>query len=213
MVVSIIALLVGILLPAIGMVRDSARSMVCRNNLRQLALAEMGYANDNEARLTPTNIDAFGPNAANTYWPSLLSAAGMADEKGVAYGDIRVGIFKCPMVRGTQMQFGGGYGLVRTWTMSNHAYQSGPTGESFRLGAPPALAMLMDTCFGPTAVAYVPGTTHMEAACGRCLNWNTAGHGVGAARHRNRINFVAMDGHVDGLTSSDMCADKSLWGH
>ena len=45
-VVSIIALLVGMLLPAIGKARDTARVNVSKNNLRQLGVAHKTYAAD-----------------------------------------------------------------------------------------------------------------------------------------------------------------------
>ncbi len=45
-VVSIIALLVGILLPAIGKARDTARVNVSKNNMRQLGIAHKTYAAD-----------------------------------------------------------------------------------------------------------------------------------------------------------------------
>ena len=45
-VVSIIALLIGILLPAIGKARDNARVNVSKNNLRQLGIAHKTYASD-----------------------------------------------------------------------------------------------------------------------------------------------------------------------
>ncbi|MHC4217510.1 MAG: type II secretion system protein [Planctomycetota bacterium] len=45
-VVSIIALLVGILLPAIGKARDNARVNTSKSNLRQLAVAHQTYAAD-----------------------------------------------------------------------------------------------------------------------------------------------------------------------
>ncbi len=45
-VISIIALLVGILLPAIGKARDNARINVSKNNLRQIAIAHKTYAAD-----------------------------------------------------------------------------------------------------------------------------------------------------------------------
>ena len=45
-VISIIALLLGILLPAIGKARDNARVTVSKNNLRQLGIAHKAYAAD-----------------------------------------------------------------------------------------------------------------------------------------------------------------------
>ena len=43
-VISIIALLVGILLPAIGKARDNARVNTSKNNLRQFGIAHATYA-------------------------------------------------------------------------------------------------------------------------------------------------------------------------
>ena len=45
-VISIIALLIGILLPAVGKARDAARVSVSRSNLRQIGVAMHSYASD-----------------------------------------------------------------------------------------------------------------------------------------------------------------------
>ncbi len=45
-VIAIIALLVGILLPALGKARDAARDAQCKANLHQLGLSMMNYSND-----------------------------------------------------------------------------------------------------------------------------------------------------------------------
>ncbi|MBY0313804.1 MAG: type II secretion system GspH family protein [Phycisphaerales bacterium] len=45
-VIAIIALLVGILLPALGQAREAARSLVCQTKLRSLGQAQLTYAND-----------------------------------------------------------------------------------------------------------------------------------------------------------------------
>src|SRR4051812_11382293 len=50
-VISIIALLVAMLLPAIGLVRTSARTTKCLSNQHQLNLALASWGNDHEGRL------------------------------------------------------------------------------------------------------------------------------------------------------------------
>ena len=62
-VISIIALLIGILLPAIGKARDKARTTTSVSNLRQLAVAHNAYAGDWEdaqLSLCRYNISAYG---------------------------------------------------------------------------------------------------------------------------------------------------------
>ncbi|MCC6580681.1 MAG: DUF1559 domain-containing protein [Phycisphaeraceae bacterium] len=53
-VISIIALLIAILLPSLKRARDAARTVQCRNNLRQLHLGESMYADANKDYLTFT---------------------------------------------------------------------------------------------------------------------------------------------------------------
>jgi prepilin-type N-terminal cleavage/methylation domain-containing protein/prepilin-type processing-associated H-X9-DG protein len=50
-VVAIIALLISILLPALGRARETAKAAVCKSNLHQLALANTYYGQDNQDTL------------------------------------------------------------------------------------------------------------------------------------------------------------------
>jgi len=71
-VVSIIALLIGILLPALGGARDSARSVKCLSNMRSLSMAMMMHAEDSGGELPRSGHSAgFGslPWAAVLYEP------------------------------------------------------------------------------------------------------------------------------------------------
>ena len=54
-VISIIALLVGILLPALGAARRSALAAVCMSNVRQMGTAQVAYANSNNNMLPAGN--------------------------------------------------------------------------------------------------------------------------------------------------------------
>jgi prepilin-type N-terminal cleavage/methylation domain-containing protein/prepilin-type processing-associated H-X9-DG protein len=47
-VIAIIALLIGILLPALGKARDAARTLICGTNDRQIGQSILGYLNDNK---------------------------------------------------------------------------------------------------------------------------------------------------------------------
>jgi prepilin-type processing-associated H-X9-DG protein/prepilin-type N-terminal cleavage/methylation domain-containing protein len=56
-VISIIAVLVGLLLPAVQSTRESARSTVCASNARQLGLALQNYVSANGGKLVPRKVD------------------------------------------------------------------------------------------------------------------------------------------------------------
>lgn len=219
-VISIIAVLAGILMPAIGMVRDAAKSISCRNNLRQLVMAAVTYANDNEASLPPVNLDSLAPTGGNTYWPSLLVNAGVVDQKAVTYGDIRAGIFRCPTTPTSRMKFGGGYGMIRRWGAAsenlNHKYKSSTNGECLKLTNPATLLVFADAWFGPGAIValgYIPEYTDTEVCCPIGTNWSVFTAGIGADRHRNRVNSAYLDAHVDSRLSAELQADTIAWGH
>jgi len=52
-VISIIALLIGILLPALGAARKTARLSGCLSNMRQVGIATYGYASEYDQEFPP----------------------------------------------------------------------------------------------------------------------------------------------------------------
>ena len=70
-VIAIIALLIGILLPALGGARKSARTTVCRSNLRQLGMASLTFSTENKDQIAGFNWRA-GPQP--TPYPDLQIA-------------------------------------------------------------------------------------------------------------------------------------------
>ncbi|WP_200761521.1 type II secretion system protein [Poriferisphaera corsica] len=71
-VISIIALLIGILLPALGAARNTAQGLLCKSNLRQIGIAIYTYASDNDAFLPY----AWAPYDASGWdgqmWPAAI---------------------------------------------------------------------------------------------------------------------------------------------
>lgn len=69
-VIAIIALLIGILLPALGQARASGKTTVCLSQMRQLAIAWNNYAGENKEVLVPCrapNLPGAEGNPANHY--------------------------------------------------------------------------------------------------------------------------------------------------
>jgi type II secretory pathway pseudopilin PulG len=52
-VIAIIAILAGLLLPALARAKEKARAIQCINNLKQLSLAWNTYTSDNHDSVTP----------------------------------------------------------------------------------------------------------------------------------------------------------------
>ena len=60
-VIAIIAILASLLLPALSKSKARAQSVACLNNLKQLQLGWLMYADDHDGSLAPNNFIYFGP--------------------------------------------------------------------------------------------------------------------------------------------------------
>ena len=99
-VVSIIALLVSILLPALSKARQQAQDTLCLSNLRAIGNAWTMYHTENEDRVMPSWVGT-GVWYENYYWPARLNPW-LDSPKGTnLVGDEYVGtVAFCPKDRG-----------------------------------------------------------------------------------------------------------------
>jgi prepilin-type N-terminal cleavage/methylation domain-containing protein len=70
-VIGIIALLISILLPALGKAREQANTVKCMSNLKQIGTAMMMYCNDNKGMWVPAGYSAGNYDTTDT-WASIL---------------------------------------------------------------------------------------------------------------------------------------------
>lgn len=92
-VIAIIAVLISVLLPALGKARESGRLALCLSNVRQFGIATTLYANDYKERVWPAQYSQNGvypkDSMGNRYtgWARLPEATGSKTdyEKGWAY--------------------------------------------------------------------------------------------------------------------------------
>ncbi len=94
-VISIIALLVGILLPALGAARRVAQDIKCASNLRQQMVGVFGYTADHKGVLPLGYRAAGGPNNPELYWSLLINDYTI--QSGVDATD-HGEMFQCPSV-------------------------------------------------------------------------------------------------------------------
>ena len=66
-VIAIIAILAGLLLPALNSSREKARSISCLSNLKQFGMAFLSYTGDNSGRLCPAYLNLTSGAYADGY--------------------------------------------------------------------------------------------------------------------------------------------------
>lgn len=125
-VIAIIAILAGLLLPALNQAKVKAQGIACLNNLKQLQLAHILYADDHNGTLVP-NLEAGTDSGWVRGWldytssPDNTNTLYLTDPqfaKLAPYSAYSAGIYKCPADRTTVRLPGGLYPRVRSVSMS-----------------------------------------------------------------------------------------------
>ena len=133
-VIAIIAILAGMLLPALARAKIRAQSIQCMNNLRQLQMVFLIYPDDNQDRLTSSGYtspvedtawvngweDFNGGNLDNTD-PGTLTDPKRAKFAPYLAG---IGVYKCPADRSSVMV--GGKPVERIRSLSMGQQWAGP---------------------------------------------------------------------------------------
>jgi prepilin-type N-terminal cleavage/methylation domain-containing protein/prepilin-type processing-associated H-X9-DG protein len=145
-VIAIIAILAGLLLPALTNAKLKAQGIMCMNNGKQISLAWIMYADDNAEKLVG-NLDGGGVQDINN--AKITWVLGWMDFTGGApngadtnplyftqysplapYTSKAIGVFKCPADKSLNF---GNKGLPRVRSISMNAYM-GPRGGPYTSG-------------------------------------------------------------------------------
>ena len=199
-VISVIAVLAAILLPAVALVRDQAKQAKCRSNLRQIHLACLGYANDDEGRVPDVEL------ANSTYWTILIQDyldQGTRASNGAAFSASNF-FQQCPA--GDRTKTGSAYAVNAqlrwgdataaahnrwavsnkvNWTSFSLAQVSKPTGRIY----------LMDSFIDPAGSQTVY-RNYLFPTYDDATLWGSG------FRHRARLMAVMIDGHATVLRQS-----------
>jgi len=96
-VIAIIAVLIGLLLPALGRSKAKAYNAVCVNNLRQLGIATRVYSDDNQERLPSAEILPTLPMDPQNPLPRICDLLASYVGRTGGTNTNSATVFKCPV--------------------------------------------------------------------------------------------------------------------
>ena len=136
-VIAIIAILAALLLPALGKAKIKAQGLMCLSNNKQLTLAWLMYADDNNGVLVKNAPFTSGSIAGCWVGGWLTFAANNTDNTNTtflregmlgAYVNRNIGVYKCPADTYTVVEGGARLPRVRSDSMNGYCVGNGLSG-------------------------------------------------------------------------------------
>ena len=220
-VISIIGLLTAILMPALGAARSGSRALACKSNLRQLVIANIGYATENDGFYVPAASDMWD-NAGLFRWHGQRDALDEPFDplRGPLTGYLADGRVKeCPLrlefVKGqdwdTNFEQGcGGYGYNMTYIGSRTSQSTTGNVQAWKdsyamtvrmteIATPALTLMFADTAMANdqnTLIEYSFAEPPFTVHNGRPVTGFYMSPSI-HFRHRDRANVGWADGHIE----------------
>jgi prepilin-type N-terminal cleavage/methylation domain-containing protein/prepilin-type processing-associated H-X9-DG protein len=229
-VIAIIAILAAMLLPALARAKDKAKAIKCLDNNKQIALAMIMYASDNNEYLPPLATVTFPTQPGQFWYYQYLANGNYITSKNISTN----GVWRCPAVQDKDIQQGTtafygaqmeGYGPMEANAPSGDILSFGIYGPSKKLtslrrpsdlwlfgdvGVPKTVADQQNNRLPTSGYNTEFSTRQPFPGFGATQGWVPAPPPTkqAACRHNRRAVFSFCDGHSDGWKWEDLVTDR-----
>ncbi len=127
-VIAVIAILMSILMPALSRAREQGKRGICLSNLKNLTLAWIMYADDNDDKIVNGDSGEYGITSNGPYWVNKDWESGMTEytkKQAIMNGALypytkTIKIYKCPTVeRKSSIGYGQISKIFRTYSVAD----------------------------------------------------------------------------------------------
>ncbi len=231
--IAIIGILASLLLPSLNGARLRSLDASCRNNLRQLGMANQLYAHENTDYFVPYSLNS--PHLSGPLWIGYQTVpAGSVYGKVDLTRDALLGDYYggapltavCPEMRKfipdlRQAASGGGYGYNGVWLGGFPVRGAARFYKSTTIHAPSATVMFGDAALSQMGSVPLDPPLRLPLLNGKfeadAFGGGGDGFGTVHARHRAAANISWTDGHVTSLklgsVNANASSQRNLIGH
>jgi len=221
-VISIIGILAAILLPTIKMVQNSAKGIVCANNLRQLGMADLSYSEDWNGLLAPAYTNnASGSTLWDRWWYRNVSLLERIErttsvdiwinmDDGLNGRRSRTFYMVCPLSLRVA-----GRGPMSGSLAMNISMPGSPQWGVANSTSSVSMGKIRKSSSVMLFADSVCNLSIMNSGNANYYRPGLEGTDVGPAaiayRHNARAQAVHLDGHVGGWLRSDLTTTTTQW--
>ena len=202
-VIAIIAILAGMLLPALNAARDRARCASCISNLRQTYTVGRMYLNDYNDFFPAVKLGLAKPNT----WIDQFNLAGMipggktVNGKSVFYrcptGPNAEGMTETKSTAYAAPYYGGGTGI----SLKNRKLLVSNTGKALSMSQ---LILFVDNATRYNDAKKTAYQCPIIPAANNQSQWTETNRGIPTAFHAGKINLATFNGNIETVSPTEL---------
>ena len=213
-VIAIIGILAGILIPAVGKVRESSNSATCVSNLRQITAVSLMYANENGGRL-PSQGKQPDDDSSTFWFQKIAPMLGGYADMDASQAEREIEVYRCPSALAQHTPGNNpNNSLIKTYCINTLLNAAGSYEDSTGARVFPGMPV-MKAINPAKTVIYMDGHLasasmpywHRDAGRGRLMS----SVGNNFVHSGTSINVALLDGHVGNVTAEEVPEENTLF--